>query len=187
VVGAVRDAERSDAALLRAARFGDTDAFGAIVERHGPGMRRYARFILGDEDDAADATQEALVSAWRGLGTFRGESSLRTWLFTLVSRRAADLQRRRRPVPVEEQQLEQRLPAAPDTASGTAVEAELLEALRSALQELPWRQRACWLLRELEGLSYDEIAATVGVTSGQVRGYLQRGRATLAERMEPWR
>ena len=187
VVGAVRDAERSDAALLRAARLGDTDAFGGIVERHGPGMRRYARFILGDEDDAADATQEALVSAWRGLGTFRGESSLRTWLFTLVSRRAADLQRRRRPVPVEEQQLEQRLPAAPDTASGTAVEAELLEALRSALQELPWRQRACWLLREVEGLSYDEIAATVGVTSGQVRGYLHRGRASLAERMEPWR
>ena len=179
--------QRSDGALLRAARLGDTDAFGAVVERHGPGMRRYARFILGDEDDAADATQEALVSAWRGLGTFRGASSLRTWLFTLVSRRAADLQRRRRPVPVPEEQLEQRLPTVPDAASGSALEADLVEALRSALQDLPWRQRACWVLRELEGLSYDEIAATVGVTSGQVRGYLQRGRATLAERMEPWR
>ena len=186
-VGAGGIEERSDGALLRAARLGDTDAFGAVVERHGPGMRRYARFILGDEDDAADATQEALVSAWRGLGTFRGESSLRTWLFTLVSRRAADLQRRRRPVPVPEEQLEQRLPTVPDTASGSALEADLVEALRSALQDLPWRQRACWVLRELEGLSYDEIAATVGVTSGQVRGYLQRGRATLAERMEPWR
>jgi len=186
-VGAGGSAERSDGALLRAARLGDTDAFGAVVERHGPGMRRYARFILGDEEDAADATQEALVSAWRGLGTFRGESSLRTWLFTLVSRRAADLQRRQRPVPVDEQQLEQRLPAVPDTASGTALETHLLAALRSALQELPWRQRACWVLRELEGLSYDEIAATLGVTSGQVRGYLHRGRATLAERMEPWR
>lgn len=186
-VGAAGIEERSDGALLRAARLGDTDAFGAVVERHGPGMRRYARFILGDEDDAADATQEALVSAWRGLGTFRGESSLRTWLFTLVSRRAADLQRRRRPVPVPEDQLEQRLPTVPDTASGSALEADLVEALRSALQDLPWRQRACWVLRELEGLSYDEIAATVGVTSGQVRGYLHRGRATLAERMEPWR
>ncbi len=186
-MGAAGIEERSDGALLRAARLGDTDAFGAVVERHGPGMRRYARFILGDEDDAADATQEALVSAWRGLGTFRGESSLRTWLFTLVSRRAADLQRRRRPVPVPEEQLEQRLPTVPDTASGSALEADLVEALRAALQDLPWRQRACWVLRELEGLSYDEIAATVGVTSGQVRGYLQRGRATLAERMEPWR
>ena len=186
-VGAGGIEQRSDGALLRAARLGDTDAFGAVVERHGPGMRRYARFILGDEDDAADATQEALVSAWRGLDTFRGESSLRTWLFTLVSRRAADLQRRRRPVPVPEEQLEQRLPTVPDTASGSALEVDLVEALRSALQDLPWRQRACWVLRELEGLSYDEIAATVGVTSGQVRGYLQRGRATLAERMEPWR
>ena len=86
-----------------------------------------------------------------------------------------------------EEQLEQRLPTVPDTASGSALEADLVEALRSALQDLPWRQRACWVLRELEGLSYDEIAATVGVTSGQVRGYLHRGRATLAERMEPWR
>jgi len=186
-VGAGGIEQRSDGALLRAARLGDTDAFGAVVERHGPGMRRYARFILGDEEDAADATQEALVSAWRGLATFRGESSLRTWLFTLVSRRAADLQRRRRPVPVPEEQLEQRLATVPDTASGSALEADLVEALRSALQDLPWRQRACWVLRELEGLSYDEIAATVGVTSGQVRGYLHRGRATLAERMEPWR
>lgn len=186
-MGADGSVERSDGALLRAARLGDTDAFGAVVERHGPGMRRYARFILGDEEDAADATQEALVSAWRGLGTFRGESSLRTWLFTLVSRRAADLQRRRRPVPVDEQQLEQRLPGGPDTASGTALETDLLAALRSALQELPWRQRACWVLRELEGLSYDEIAATLAITSGQVRGYLHRGRTTLAERMESWR
>lgn len=180
-------AERSDDALLRAARLGDTDAFAAVVHRHGPGMRRYARLILGDDEDAADATQDALVSAWRALATFRGDSSLRTWLFTLVSRRAADLQRRRRAVPVEDEQLERRLPALPDVAAGRAVEADLLAALRAALQELPWRQRACWLLREVEGLGYDEIAAALGVTSGQVRGYLHRGRADLARRMEAWR
>ena len=179
--------ERSDDALLRAARLGDTDAFAAVVHRHGPGMRRFARFILGDDEDAADATQDALVSAWRALPTFRGDSSLRTWLFTLVSRRAADLQRRRRPVPVADEQLERRLPALPDTAAGTAVAADLLWALRSALQELPWRQRASWVLREVEGLAYDEIAAALGVTSGQVRGYLHRGRADLAARMEAWR
>ena len=90
-------------------------------------------------------------------------------------------------MPVPDEQLEQRLPSRPGHRSGSALEAELVEALRSALQDLPWRQRACWVLRELEGLSYDEIAATVGVTSDQVRGYLHRGRATLAERMEPWR
>ncbi len=179
--------ERSDDALLRAARLGDTEAFAAVVHRHGPGMRRYAHFILGDDEDAADATQDALVSAWRSLPTFRGDSTLRTWLFTLVSRRAADLQRRSRPVPVDDAGLERRLPPLPDTASGGTLEAELLAALREALQELPWRQRACWLLREVEGLSYAEIGATLGVTSGQVRGYLHRGRAQLAERMESWR
>jgi len=179
--------QRSDDALVRAARLGDTDAFAAVVHRHGPGMERYARFILGDDQDAADATQEALVSAWRGLPGFRGDSTVRTWLFTLVSRRAADLQRRRRPLPVDDEQLERRLPALPDTALATALEADLLAALRAALQALPWRQRASWLLREVEGLRYDEIAATLGVTSGQVRGYLSRGRAELAERMQAWR
>lgn len=185
--GGVDLGQRSDDALVRAARLGDTDAFAALVHRHGPGMERYARFILGDDEDAADATQEALVSAWRGLPGFRGDSTVRTWLFTLVSRRAADLQRRRRPLPVDDEQLERRLPALPDTASATALEADLLAALRAALQELPWRQRASWLLREVEGLRYEEIAATLGVTSGQVRGYLSRGRAELAERMQAWR
>jgi RNA polymerase sigma-70 factor (ECF subfamily) len=183
----VEPGERSDAALLRAARLGDTEAFAVIVQRHGPGMRRFARFILGSDDDADDATQEALVSAWRGLSTFRGDAALRTWLFTLVSRRAADLQRRRRPLPVADERLDRELPALPDSAVGGTLEADLLLALRRALQELPWRQRACWLLREVEGLSYDEIAVTLGVTSGQVRGYLHRGRTALADRMEAWR
>ena len=179
--------QRSDAALARAARLGDVEAFAAIVDRHGPVMRRYARFILGDDDDASDATQDALVSAWRGLDSFRGDSALRTWLFTLVSRRAADLQRRRRPLPVSDEDLEQHLESVSDPALGGALEDELVVALQSALPELPWHQRACWLLREIEGLSYDEIATALGITPDRVRGYLHRGREALARRMEAWR
>ncbi len=176
-----------DAALVRAARLGDVEAFAAIVDRHGPVMRRYARLILGNDDDALDATQDALVSAWQGLDSFRGESALRTWLFTLVSRRAADLQRRRRPLPVSEDDLEQHLESVSDQAVGGVLEGELVLALQSALQELPWHQRACWLLREIEGLSYDEIATALGVTPASVRRYLHRGREALARRMEAWR
>ena len=183
----VTSSQRSDAALVRAARLGDTAAFAAIVDRHGPSMRRYARLILGSDDDASDATQDALISAWRNIDRFRGDAALRTWLFTLVSRRAADLQRRRKPTPVEGEQLEDRIDAAADNALEGAVEGALVRALRAALGELPWPQRATWLLREIEGMSYEEIGETLGMTTGSVRGHLYRGRGVLAQRMEAWR
>ncbi len=91
---------------MRAARVGDDEAFREIVDRYGPGMYRYAlRLCGGSDSDAGDATQDALVSAWKDLSTFRGESTLRTWLFRLVHRRAVDLQRRRRPTPIDDDLL----------------------------------------------------------------------------------
>ncbi len=67
------------------------------------------------------------------------------------------------------------------------LDSELLEALQEALDELPWNQRSAWLLREVEGLGYDEIAHAMGTTVGSVRGHLHRGRRQLAERMARWR
>lgn len=177
----------SDRALARAARLGDIDAFAAIVDRHGPAMYRFAVRQLGSEADAAEATQDAFVSAWRSLGTFKGRSSLRTWLFTLVTRRAADLHRVRRPTPIDNSLLSALPGSAHDNPLQMAVESELIEALRRALAELPWHQRAAWLLREVDGMSYAEIATTLGLTTGSVRGHLHRARKTLAERMARWR
>lgn len=68
----------SDEALVRSAAIGDADAFAVIVERYGPGMLRYAVRLLGSDADAAEATQEALISAWKGLDSFAGRSSLKT-------------------------------------------------------------------------------------------------------------
>ncbi len=83
----------ADRALVRNARLGDRRAFDAIVNRYGPDMYRYASRLLGNDADAAEAVQEAFVSAWSGIAGFEGRSALRTWLFTLVHRRAVDLQR----------------------------------------------------------------------------------------------
>lgn len=178
----------SDGALVRAARLGDEDAFGEIVDRYGPGMLRYARRLVGGNDaDAAEAVQEAFISAWRGLETFRGESSLRTWLFRLVHRRAVDLNRHRRPTPIDDELLSRMVRVADDNPLQDLLDGELLEALQQALDELPWNQRAAWLLREVEGLGYDEIAQALGTTVGSVRGQLHRGRRQLAERMARWR
>lgn len=180
--------DRSDDALVRAARVGDDQAFREIVDRHGPGMYRYALRLCGGSDaDAGEATQDALVSAWKDLATFRGDSSLRTWLFRLVHRRAVDLQRRRRPTPVDDDLLTRIIEPSDDDPLQDAMDHELLGALQKALDELSSHQRSVWLLREVEGMSYAEIAQAMGIPEGSVRGHLHRGRKSLAERMERWR
>ncbi|MBL0747295.1 RNA polymerase sigma factor [Nocardioides baculatus] len=178
----------SDGALVRAARLGDDDAFGEIVDRYGPGMLRYARRLVnGSDDDAGEVVQEAFISAWKSLDSFRGESSLKTWLIRLVHRRAVDLLRHRRPTPIDDDLLSRVVTVADDNPLQDVLDSELLEALQEALDELPWNQRSAWLLREVEGLGYDEIAHAMGTTVGSVRGHLHRGRRQLAERMARWR
>ncbi|NHA00913.1 RNA polymerase sigma factor [Nocardioides sp. W3-2-3] len=132
---------------------GDEEAFAVLVQRHGPGMHRYAlRLVGGSDADAAEVTQDALVSAWQGLPTFAGTSSLKTWLFRIVHRRAADLLRVRKAVPVDDQAP---LPpgaghrgqrAAPGAGRGAC-----WRRCRSVSTSLPWQQRAVWLLREPGG------------------------------------
>ncbi|WP_328828423.1 RNA polymerase sigma factor [Nocardioides acrostichi] len=186
-------ASASDEALARAAGAGDEAAFEEIVHRHAPTLLRYARRQLGSHDDAVEVTQEALVSAWQGIDAFEGRSSLRTWLIRLVHRRAVDLVRKRRPVPLDDEALDLVVDATTVREAVRAdplqsyLDAELLADLQDALAELSWQQRSVWLLREVEGLSYDEIAETLGTTSGSVRGLLARARPRLAERMSRWR
>ena len=134
----------------------------------------------GDHPSAEDAVQEALTKAWLKIDRFRGESALRTWLFRLVANECSDTRRRRRPIAVDDGMF---AAMAGDTVAepdAVASAAELREALDAALLELPWRQRAAWLLREVEELSYQEIAEILQTSTTVVRGQLHRARATLA-------
>ena len=187
-VDTIEGTARSDEALARSAALGDRFAFAELARRHGPALFRYAaRMLTGQHHAAEDALQEALVKAWLALPDFRGDASVRTWLFRLVANECATSRRRRRPQPVDDGLLEM-MPGRdgyrPDSA---AVAADLRAALEDALDELPWRQRASWMLREVEGLSYAEIAEVLGVGPAVVRGQLHRARSTLAVRMEQWR
>ena len=177
-----------DHVLVRRVRLGDRSAFDEIIGRHGPGMYRFAvRMVGGDRTDAGEVVQEAFISAWKNIATFEARSSLRTWLFSLVSRRAADLQRKRRPTPVDDDLLTVIAPAARHDPLQEVMDKELVAALQAALAELPHQQRAVWLLREVEQMSYDDIATTLVMTPDSVRGQLHRGRKNLAERMAQWR
>jgi len=182
--GPSRDA---DLALARSAALGDREAFEEIVLRHGPGMLRYARRVLHDPGDAEEAVQDAFVAAWTSLEGFRGDSALRTWLFGLTSHKARDLARRRRPQPVDDD-LVAGLPADERSDPLALAEgAELARALDRALARLPYRQRACWLLAEIEGLSQAEVAQVLGTGPDVVRGQLARARRALEARMATWR
>lgn len=174
-----------DLALARRAGLGDRQAFAVVVERHGPAMFRFARRVLFDDGDAEEAVQDALVAAWRNLADFRGDAALRTWLLRLTLNKAHNLRRRRRPEP-RDLSVDRSVPAPDDPAHETIGHA-LVAALDEALATLPLNQRVAWLLREIDGLTYDEIAEVMHTSRDAVRGQLHRARVALAERLAPWR
>ncbi len=180
-------ADATDDVLRTAAILGDREAFEVIVYRYGPQLYRYARRMLSTESDVADVVQETFVAAWRHLGSFRGASSVKTWLFAICSRKIVDTRRVKRAQPIDDQLL-QALPNAtgltdPFTAASNAA---FLDALDEALAELPARQRATWVMREVELMTFPEIAQVLQLSPDAVRGHHYRATATLRIRLRRW-
>ncbi len=175
-----------DTTLVVRAQEGDADAFEELVLRHQGPVYRLALRMLGSAAEAEDVTQDSFIAAWRGLPTLRAQGAFGGWLYRLAVNRCLNVLRARRP----EAELD---PATlrstrPDEQPEAAAEVDAeTSALAAALRLLTPEQRACWVLRELQGCSYDEIAEITGVTPGAVRGRLARSRAVLAEVMRPWR
>jgi RNA polymerase sigma-70 factor (ECF subfamily) len=166
---------------------GDEEAFAVLVRRHSASLLALARHLLGDSADAEDAVQEAFLSAWRRLPEFRHRAAFRTWMYRIVTNRCLNILRGRARVAPLETVAE---PAAPEERSAPARVAETdatISALAAALQGLSADQRACWVLRELHGLHYEEIAQIMNTSQQTVRGRLFRARRSLTEAMEPWR
>jgi RNA polymerase sigma-70 factor, ECF subfamily len=176
--------ELDEQTLVVRAQEGDTIAFEALARRHQAALYRVATRVLGDPVEAEDALQEALIDAWRRIGRFRTEASFATWMYRIVTNRCLDLLRRRRPVPVE--QVDQRQPAPDDPQRAAELDAGLAE-LGRAVHDLPAELRVCWVLRELEGLGYTDIAQIAGASEDAVRGRIHRARVRLAEVMQAWR
>ncbi|MCE3552291.1 sigma-70 family RNA polymerase sigma factor [Pseudonocardia sp. RS11V-5] len=183
--------ELDDTTLVVRAREGDVRAFSVLAQRHQAALYRLALRLVGNAADAEDALQESLLDAWRRLDRFRGDSAFTTWAYRIVTNRCLDLLRRRRATVSVEQVAEvapERLAAPEAGAPEHAAEVDAgLAALRAALRTLPDDQRACFVLRELEGLGYAEIAEITGASETAVRGRLHRARRGLAEVMRSWR
>ncbi|MHC3000740.1 RNA polymerase sigma factor [Gordonia sp. GN26] len=174
-----------DDELAGAAAVGDTEAFAVLVRRVTPPLVRYLGRMVDDPQTAEDLTQEALLHAWKGLPNFAFRSTFRTWVFTIGHRKAADHHRRRRDTPFDDERFAD-LEAAGPLPVEEAERQELIDALRAELDNLPSNSRAAWWLKEVEGLTLEEIAQVLRISTGSVRGHLQRSRKFLHTRLAPW-
>ena len=173
--------EPSDRELLARHSAGDRDAFAELVRRHRDRLWRVALRTLGDPDDAADAVQDALVSAYRAAAGYRGEAAVTTWLHRIVVNACLDLARRRTARPTTPLGDSPALTiAANDTLGDRETSAEILAALR----ELPIEQAAAIVLVDVEGYPVAEVAEMLEVPTGTVKSRCARGRSRLAERLQ---
>ncbi len=168
----------SETQLLAAARTGDRGAFTRLVSESTPTLERLALRLVGHRQDAEDVAQDAVLSAWRDLGGFRGGARFQTWVCRILVRKALDLLRRRKsPAPPTA------APAVVEAPDAIASQRETERLLRAAIDELPPVQRATLLLRADQGLSYDEIAYVLGSNRNAVRVNLLLARKRLGERL----
>ncbi|WP_159500390.1 RNA polymerase sigma factor [Microbacterium sp. 18062] len=164
---------------------GDTAAFAVLVRRYTPMMRAYARRILPGTVDLDDVLQDAFITAWEQLPKLEDPGKVKSWLMRIAGRKAIDRLRSTRP---HADLADVEVPAPPDTAPPQRAEARAgVAALSEALQELPDIQRECWVLREIGGHSYEEIAEELDIPLSTVRGLLARARKYIIVRMEQWR
>ena len=174
----------SDQLLAARAADGDAEAFGVLVRRHFAYLRAFATRLTGSNADAEDAVQETLIAAWTALPDLADTAKVRSWMLSILSRKATDRIRARKPTA----ELDEERADAPGARPDERAEASSrLDALNRVLAGMPEGQRQCWLLKEVGGYSYDEIAEELGVSATIVRGRLARARATVITEMEAWR
>jgi RNA polymerase sigma-70 factor (ECF subfamily) len=186
--------ELSDADAVARAREGDHEAFRVLVERYQGRAYRLASRILGDPEQARDAVQDGFLKAYGSLDRFEGRSGFYTWLYRLIFNLCIDLKRRDR----SGRHVEWDDEVAREAAGGSSVgdlgsglggpareleRGEARDALADAIEELPEDARRTLLLREVDGLSYAEIARCLGIPKGTVMSRLHHARRRVRERL----
>ncbi|MEU0126448.1 MULTISPECIES: sigma-70 family RNA polymerase sigma factor [unclassified Streptomyces] len=179
--------DTDDALLVLRAAEGDEEAFAVLVRRHAPALVRMATRMLGNVPEAEDAVQDGLISAWRKLPEFQRQSTFGTWMYRIVTNRCLNVLRARKPVDSLDAAGHV---AAPEHTASPARIAEshaAVDELQAALSSLSAEQRACWVLRECDGRSYEFIAEAVGISQEAVRARVFRARRCLTQQLGAWR
>ena len=177
----------TDQELVRSACDGDERAFHALVDRHAPSLLRTAMSLSQNRADAEDLLQETFVGAYKGLKRFAGRSSVKTWLVGILTRQAARAwhkSRRRRRTRSIHSGTNVNIQAGALSTEGPERGVERQIDVRQVLASLGSAQREVLVLRELQGLSYEEIAQVLGIPRGTVESRLYRARAEFRERFD---
>lgn len=175
------EADRSDREAAERARQGDHEAYAQLMRQHQNRIFRHLLNLTGSREEALELSQEVFLKAWQALPEWRPDAQFHTWLYRIASNLAYDLLRRRRIVSYEPLAEDWDAPADEAGPQQRLQARQGLAALDAALARLPADQREIVLLREVEGLSYDELAATLGIDEGTVKSRLARARAALAQ------
>jgi RNA polymerase sigma-70 factor (ECF subfamily) len=177
-----------EAALIQRCAAGDEDACAELVTEHQRMVYQLSLNLLGDHNEALDLSQEVFLRVFRTIHSFRGQSALRTWIYRIVVNQARNRQRWwRRRHRSQQISLDEHLKDFGDFPEQTDVTSpnkmlgrkELAERIRSALENLPFDQRTAIVLREIDGLSYEEIGFSLGIAVGTVKSRLARAREAL--------
>jgi RNA polymerase sigma-70 factor, ECF subfamily len=184
-----------DDQLVALVRTGEPAAFRAIMQRHNRRLYRVARGVLGDDSEAEDVVQETYLKAFQGLASFRGESSLPTWLTRIAINEALGRKRKRRPMidlrnlDLIDEQGEARVLIFPGVRAGANPEAEASRAevrrlLEGAIDDLPESFRIVFVMREIEQMSVEETASQLDILPETVKTRLHRARRLLREALQ---
>ena len=172
-----REAERQE---IEACRRGEREAFDRLVERHQREVYRLCYRYVGNHEDADDLSQEVFLKAWRAIGRFRGESSIRTWLYRIAVNACLNFRALRRPATQElSASLADPVPGALAHAEGD----EEARRVRAAVVRLPERQRATLILKVYHELTHEEVAGILGSTVGTVKANLFHALGSLRRLM----
>ena len=178
-----------DRRLLAQARGGEVEAFAELVRRHEHRVRAGLYRLLDDERDVEEATQDSFVQAWRNLDRFRGEAAVFTWLYRIAVNEALGRLRRKR-VPLAEgadvEQADSRTAEATSEPEGAAEAGELKAFLARRIRALPLEYRAPLVLRDLFGLSNQEVADVLELSVAAAKSRIHRARMQLREELERW-
>jgi RNA polymerase sigma-70 factor (ECF subfamily) len=175
--------------LVAAAQRGDVESFNALVRLYEGRVYNLCFRMLGDADSAADAAQDAFLSAFRNLRSFRG-GSFRSWMLRIATNACYDVlrARKRRPAVSLDAEVDDEADSSPlqiadsaETPTDFALRRELAHAIQRGLAELPDEQRVILILSDIEGLAYEEIAEVTNTNLGTVKSRLSRGRARLRD------
>ena len=169
--------ELDDDALVEQARDGRRRAFSELVRRYQAVVYRSCYRILGDREDAKDASQEAFIRAYRKLGTFRGRSTFKTWMLRVAVNVSLN-ERGRRKLPRADVSFAESV-AGPESPEADLMTSEAATQVHRALQLVRPDHRAAIVLRDLEGLTYRETAEVLGITEGTAKSWVHRGREGL--------